>query len=188
MASVNIAYWGIEYDVISTRENQYWPRRFHTCHKLWTEICEIGQIFKGDLIKFCEIFTKISLELPQNSKKHLFKCKKLVINTIKCDLCIRWSENGKWLSEGPILLGFVSQCEIWHVFNFSILWWISHLIIYLLENTVFLHVRYRQDLLARIRTTSLESRITLKIAKTHISPRAKNPYHPYHTPRDPYQP
>ena len=29
--------------------------------------------------------------------------------------------------------------------------------------------------------SSLESRITLKIAKTHISPRAKNPYHPYHT-------
>ena len=30
--------------------------------------------------------------------------------------------------------------------------------------------------------------ITFRIAKTHISPRAKNPYHPYHTPRDPYQP
>ena len=45
-------------------------------------------MFKGDLIKFCEIFTKIALELPQNRKKHLFKCKKLVIDTIKCDLCI----------------------------------------------------------------------------------------------------
>ena len=51
-------------------------------------MCEIGQIFKGDLIKFCEIFTKLALELSQNSKKHLFKCKKLVINTIKCDVCI----------------------------------------------------------------------------------------------------
>ena len=49
-------------------------------------------------------------------------------------------------------------------------------------------VWYRQDRLARIRTTYPKSRITLKIAKTHISPRAKNPYHPYHTPRDPYQP
>ena len=60
----------------------------HTCHKLWTEICEIRQIFKGDLIKFCEIFTKITLELPQNSQKPLLKCKKLVINTTKCDLCL----------------------------------------------------------------------------------------------------
>ena len=55
---------------------------------LWTEICEIWQIFKGDLIKFFEIFTKITLELPQNSQKPLFKCKKLVINTTKCDLCL----------------------------------------------------------------------------------------------------
>ena len=60
----------------------------HTCHKLWTEICEIRQIFKGELIKFCEIFTKITSELPQNSQKPLFKCKKLVINTTKCDLCL----------------------------------------------------------------------------------------------------
>ena len=29
----------------------------HIWHKLWTEICETWQIFKGDLIKFCEIFT-----------------------------------------------------------------------------------------------------------------------------------
>ena len=28
----------------------------HTCHKLLTEICEILQIFRGDLMKFCEIF------------------------------------------------------------------------------------------------------------------------------------
>ena len=54
--------------------------------------------------------------------------------------------------------------------------------------TFFLHVWYKQDLLARIRTTYLESRITLKLAKTHISPRAKNPYHSYHIPCDLYQP
>ena len=35
----------------------------HTCHKLWIEICEMRQIFKVDLIKFCEIFAKITLEL-----------------------------------------------------------------------------------------------------------------------------
>ena len=71
------------------------------CHKLWIEICEIRQIFKGDLIKFCEIrqifkgdlikfceFCENSLEHPQNSQKPLIKCKKLVINTIKCDLCL----------------------------------------------------------------------------------------------------
>ena len=39
---------------------------YHTCHKLWTEICEIRQIFKGDWIKFCERFTKISFKLPNN--------------------------------------------------------------------------------------------------------------------------
>ena len=60
----------------------------HTCHKLWTEICEIRQILKGNLIKFCDIFINITLELPQNSPKSLFKCKKLMINTIKCDLCL----------------------------------------------------------------------------------------------------
>ena len=60
----------------------------HTHHKLWTEVCEIGQIFKGDLIKFCESFTKIILELPENSQKPLFKCKKVTINTTKCGLCL----------------------------------------------------------------------------------------------------
>ena len=54
---------------------------------LWTEICEIKQIFKGDLIKFCEILQK-SLELSQSGQKPLFKFKKLVINTTKCDLCL----------------------------------------------------------------------------------------------------
>ena len=49
----------------------------------------------------------MTLELPQNSQKPLFKCKKLVINTIKC--VVRWSEKsvrfeksyGIWLSVGP---------------------------------------------------------------------------------------
>ena len=57
-------------------------------HKLWTDICEIRQISKGDLIKFCEIFTKITLELPQNSQKPLFKGKKLVMNITRCNLCL----------------------------------------------------------------------------------------------------
>ena len=35
----------------------------YTCHKLWIEICEMRQIFEGDLIKFYEIFAKIILEL-----------------------------------------------------------------------------------------------------------------------------
>ena len=60
-------------------------------------------------------FTKISLELPQNSQKPLFKCKKLVINTTECCIyffikCgVRWFENsvrfgksyGNWLPDGP---------------------------------------------------------------------------------------
>ena len=62
--------------------------RSHTCQKLWIEICEIWQFFKGDLIIFCEIFAKIIFELSQNNQKPLFKCKKLVINTTKCDLCL----------------------------------------------------------------------------------------------------
>ena len=44
----------------------------HTCHKLWTKICEIRQNFKGDLTKFCEIFLNITLELPQYSLKSSF--------------------------------------------------------------------------------------------------------------------
>ena len=57
------------------------------CHKVWAEICEIRQIFKRDLIKFCEIFTKITLKLSQSSQKPLFIHKQLVIKTTKCDLC-----------------------------------------------------------------------------------------------------
>ena len=102
----------------------------HTCHKLWAEICEIRQIFKWDLIKFCQIFTKITLKLPQNSQKHLFKCKKLVINTKKCDLCLflhkmcckmvwtfceTWKSYGNWLPDGPNSVRFISHCQIWHV-------------------------------------------------------------------------
>ena len=68
--------------------NVYMHNNNHTCHKLWAEICEIRQNFKGDLIKFCEILTIITLELVQNSKKPFFKCKKLVINITKCDLCL----------------------------------------------------------------------------------------------------
>ena len=39
--------------------------------KLWTDTCEMRQIFKWDLIKFREIFIKITLKLPQNSQKPL---------------------------------------------------------------------------------------------------------------------
>ena len=92
-----------------------------TCHNLLTEICEIRQIFKGDLIKFCEVFTKVTLKLPQNSQKPLFKCKKLVISTTKCNLCLflhkmccKMVENsvsfeisyGNWLPDGPDSLRF----------------------------------------------------------------------------------
>ena len=52
----------------------------HTCHKLWIEICEINQNFKGDLIKFCEIVTKIIFELPQYNQNAFI----LMIET--CDL------------------------------------------------------------------------------------------------------
>ena len=41
----------------------------HTCYKLWTEIREIKQNFKRDLIKYCKIFTKIILELPKYNPK-----------------------------------------------------------------------------------------------------------------------
>ena len=66
-----------------------------TGHKLWTEICAFWPIFKGDLIKFCEILTKITLKLYQNSQMPLFKCQnsqkplfkwtKLMEETKKCD-------------------------------------------------------------------------------------------------------
>ena len=73
----------------STRKHKLNFPQVHTCHKLWTEICEMRQIFKWDLIKFCEIFTKITLKLPHSSQKPLFICtwcKKLVKKTTKFDL------------------------------------------------------------------------------------------------------
>ena len=101
----------------------------HTCDKLWTDFGEIRLIFKEDLIKFCEIFTKVTLEHPQNSQKPSFKCKKLLINTIKCDLCLFlhkisckmfWKCCEIWKSYGmetgfqigQILGDFISQCEM----------------------------------------------------------------------------
>ena len=71
-------------------------RKLWKCNVLWFYLFGQGVPnetkgtinLKGDLIKFCEIFTKITLELPKNSQKPFFKCKKLVINTTKCDLCL----------------------------------------------------------------------------------------------------
>ena len=59
----------------------------HTCHKLWTKICEIRQNFMGDLTKFCEIFLNITCELPRYSLKPFLSCKKLV-KTSKCVICV----------------------------------------------------------------------------------------------------
>ena len=57
----------------------------------------------------------------------------------------RWSEKsvrfenlmGIDFQKAQILLDFVSQCEIWHVFNIGILWWISHHIQYLNNQQLF---------------------------------------------------
>ena len=51
-------------------------------------MCGIKQIFMGDSMKFCGIFTENTLKLPRNSQRSLFKCKKLVTNTTKCVLCL----------------------------------------------------------------------------------------------------
>ena len=40
--------------------------------------CEIRQIFKGDLIKFCEIFTKITLELSDKACNPVTMTEKIV--------------------------------------------------------------------------------------------------------------
>ena len=56
----------------SPKVNPQIPREAHRCHKLWTEICEINQNFKGDLINFCEIFTKITLDPHKITKQLLF--------------------------------------------------------------------------------------------------------------------
>ena len=37
----------------------------HNCFKVLTEISEVWPIFKGDLIKFCEILIKMTLKLYQ---------------------------------------------------------------------------------------------------------------------------
>ena len=88
----------------------------HTCHKLCTEICEIRQIFKGDVIKFCEIFIKIILELPKIVKSLYLNARNLGLTQqsviyvyffIKC--VVTWSKNsvrfekssGNWLPDGP---------------------------------------------------------------------------------------
>ena len=108
------------YDVIGRADrfefqNFCSPDMNHTCHKMCTEICEIRHIFKGDLIKFCEIFTKISLELPQNTQKPLFTCKKTVINTAKCDLCL-------FLHKMCCKMVW-KFCEIWKIlWEFASLW------------------------------------------------------------------
>ena len=52
--------------------NQVWKGIPHTCHKLWTKICEIRQNFKWDFTTFLEIFINITLELPQYSLKSFF--------------------------------------------------------------------------------------------------------------------
>ena len=83
----------------------------HFCINIHAISCEKRPFFKGDLIKFCEIFTKVTLELPQNSQKPLFKCKKLVTNTTTWDLCLFlhkmcwkfceiWKSYGNWLHNG----------------------------------------------------------------------------------------
>ena len=61
-------------------------RQIHTCHTVLTEICEIWPIFKGDLIKFCEILTKMTLKPYQNGQKPLFKSMKLMVETTKGDI------------------------------------------------------------------------------------------------------
>ena len=109
----------------------------HTCHKLWTEICEVRQNFKWDLIKFCETFTKIAFKLTKGILKPLVSFNRLLINTIKCNLCllvhkiclkfyleILWDMKillGIGFYMGRILWDFVSQCEIWHVWLHLIL-------------------------------------------------------------------
>ena len=65
------------------------------------------------------------------------------------------------------------------------------LIIYLLQNMFFLHMRYRQELRSRIAAQYLESRIRSKIDKTHITPlgeKAISPNDWLTYPRDPYHP
>ena len=57
----------------------------HTCHKLLTEFCETRQIFKGDLIKFCEVFTKITLDLPPK-----------IVKSLNLNVRSLWKHNKVW--------------------------------------------------------------------------------------------
>ena len=61
----------------------------HKCHKLWTEICEVWPIFKVDMINFCEILTKMTLKLYQNSQDGLKFCE---ISKILWDMASRWAK------------------------------------------------------------------------------------------------
>ena len=104
----------------------------HTCHKLWTKICEIRQNFKGDLTKFCEVFLNITMEFPQYNLKSFFflhvrslwkpqHCVIYVFFFIK--YVVKWSENsvrfeffmGIAFQMGHFLWDFISQCEIWYI-------------------------------------------------------------------------
>ena len=78
----------------------------HTCHKLWTKICEIRQNFKGDLTKFCEIF------LNHNSVLCLFLHK--ICGLMVRKFCKIWNFYGNCLPDGPNFVRFYLQCEIWH--------------------------------------------------------------------------
>ena len=58
----------------------------HTCHKMWTKICEIRQNFKRDLTKFRDIF--ITLELSQYSLKSFFPAFRSLWKPESVDLCL----------------------------------------------------------------------------------------------------
>ena len=65
--------------------------------------------FYGRFDKILWDFDKNHFGAPQNSQKPLFKCKKLVINTTKWDLCL-------FLHKMCCILKMVSKfCEIWKI-------------------------------------------------------------------------
>ena len=101
----------------STQFSWVWVKvvliRMHTCHKLWTKVCEIRQNFKRDLTKFCEVFLNNTLGLPQYCLKSFFffffSCKKLVKPRTVCDL---------WLFVHKIWCKMVWKfCEIWILYG-----------------------------------------------------------------------
>ena len=63
--------------VSPSKRNQHMVPNLQTSHKLWTEICEIRQNFKGYLIKFCEIFRKITLDSSKIVKSHYLNVRSL---------------------------------------------------------------------------------------------------------------